>query len=98
MANDLVTVKVVDQGPGIPAEAIPRLFDRFYQADNAVKRSGNGTGLGLYISKQIIEAHGGHMGVESKLGKGSIFSLSLPAPSGRQLENVISREQGGLLQ
>ena len=73
-----VRIEVVDQGPGIPPEALPKLFSKFYQADSAVKRAGGGTGLGLYISKQIIEAHGGQIGVESELGKGSTFFFTLP--------------------
>ncbi|MGA9347444.1 MAG: ATP-binding protein [Anaerolineae bacterium] len=73
-----VRIEVIDQGPGIPPEALPKLFNKFYQADSAVKRAGGGTGLGLYISKQIIEAHGGQIGVESELGKGSTFFFTLP--------------------
>jgi PAS domain S-box-containing protein len=79
VANSNITIKVIDQGLGIPAEALPRLFSKFYQADSPIKRAGSGTGLGLYISKQIIEAHGGHIDVESELGKGSTFFFTLPA-------------------
>jgi len=86
VAHNLVTIKVIDQGPGIPAEVLPRLFDKFHQADSAVERAGGGPGvrsggigLGLYISKQIIEAHGGHISVASELDRGSTFFLTLPA-------------------
>ena len=79
VASSNITIKVIDQGPGIPAEALPRLFNRFYQVDSSAKRAGGGAGLGLYISKQIIEAHGGRIGVESELGKGSTFFFTLPA-------------------
>ena len=75
--HDHVTVRVVDQGPGIPANEIGKLFGKFYQADTPQKRSGVGSGLGLYLSKKIVEAHGGHMDVESELGKGSTFSFTL---------------------
>jgi len=78
VADNLVTIKVIDQGPGIPEEALPRLFDKFYQANSSWKRTGHGRGLGLYISKKLIEAHGGHIGVESELGKGSTFFFTLP--------------------
>jgi signal transduction histidine kinase len=83
VTDNHVTIEVIDQGPGIPAEALPRLFDKFYQVGSSAKRAGGGTGLGLYISKQIIEAHGGHIGVKSKLGKGSTFFFTLPLQRNR---------------
>jgi len=76
--NDHLMVRVSDEGPGIPPDALPRLFNRFYQVDTVRKRRGQGSGLGLYISKQIIEAHGGQIGVDSKLGSGSTFFFTLP--------------------
>lgn len=72
-------VHVVDRGVGIPAEELSRLFQRFYQVDRSAARDLGGTGLGLYISKQIVEAHGGRIWVESRVGEGSKFSFSLPA-------------------
>ncbi len=74
---DLV-VTVRDQGIGIPSEALPHLFDRFYQVDSSSTRPQGGTGLGLYISKQIVEAHGGRIWVDTKLGEGSTFSFAIP--------------------
>jgi len=71
-------VQVQDDGIGIAAEAIPHLFERFYQVRGPNKRSTGGTGLGLYICKQIVTAHGGNIWVESEPGKGSTFSFSLP--------------------
>jgi PAS domain S-box-containing protein len=68
--------QVADRGIGIPEEAKPHLFERFYRAEGETVRGG--TGLGLYISKQIVEAHGGRIWAESKLGKGSTFSFTLP--------------------
>jgi signal transduction histidine kinase len=76
-----VTVRVTDQGPGIPAAVLPKLFDKFYQAESAAKRAGEGSGLGLYIVKGIIEAHGGAVGVDSSEGKGSTFFFTLPSAS-----------------
>lgn len=67
---------VKDQGLGIPAADLPRIFERFYKTDQA--RSGGGTGLGLAISKHIIEAHGGEVWAESELDQGSTFYFSLP--------------------
>jgi len=69
-------VQVTDRGIGIPEEAIPHLFERFYRAPDSMARGG--AGLGLYISKQIIEAHGGRIWAESKVGQGSTFSFTLP--------------------
>jgi len=69
-------VQVTDRGTGIAEDAFPYLFDRFYRAKTALRAQG--TGLGLHISKEIIEAHGGRIWVESKVGEGSTFSFNLP--------------------
>ena len=71
-------VKISDEGIGIAAEMIPQLFRKFFRVDNAATRKIGGTGLGLALVKQIIEAHGGQVWVESKQGEGSSFSFSLP--------------------
>lgn len=78
-ANGQVIVTVEDQGLGLPAEALPRLFEKFYRVDNSDRRSITGTGLGLAISRKIVDAHGGRIWAESDgLGQGSRFSFSLP--------------------
>lgn len=69
-------VQVIDRGVGIAQEAMPRVFEKFYQTEDAAKVEG--LGLGLYISKQIIEAHGGRIWATSKIGEGSTFSFTLP--------------------
>jgi two-component system phosphate regulon sensor histidine kinase PhoR len=74
-----VVVAVRDTGVGIPAEDLPRIFERFYKADRA--RSGGGTGLGLAISKHIVQAHGGHIWVDSVEGRGATFYVALSALS-----------------
>jgi len=74
-----VKVHVQDQGLGIPARDIPRLFERFYRVDKARSREIGGTGLGLSIVKHIVELHGGTVGVESTEGLGSCFWFTLPA-------------------
>ena len=74
--NSELLFQVSDHGTGIRAEAIKHLFERFFRAEGEMARGG--TGLGLYISKQIVEAHGGRIWVESKLGQGSTFSFTLP--------------------
>ena len=72
-----VKVSVKDNGPGIPAEKLPYLFERYYRVDpNGIQASG--LGLGLYISADIIERHGGKIGVDSEEGKGSTFWFTLP--------------------
>jgi two-component system phosphate regulon sensor histidine kinase PhoR len=69
---------VADDGPGIPAEARDRVFERFYRVDKARSREQGGTGLGLSIVKHIVQSHGGRVWVESDMGKGSRFYFSLP--------------------
>ncbi len=76
ITDDKFIFKVADHGTGIHQKTMKHLFERFYREEGETVRGG--TGLGLYISKQIIEAHGGRIWAESKLGKGSTFSFSLP--------------------
>ena len=73
-----VSLDVVDQGPGIPSEHQPYVFDRFYRVDRARTREWGGTGLGLSITRWAIEAHGGNVALESTEGRGSTFRISLP--------------------
>jgi two-component system phosphate regulon sensor histidine kinase PhoR len=69
---------VQDSGVGIPAEALPRIFERFFRADDARSREVGGAGLGLCIAKTIAEAHGGTIEVQSAPGAGSRFAVVLP--------------------
>jgi len=71
-------LEVSDNGAGIPDYALPHVFERFYRADKARSRNSGGAGLGLAIVKAICTAHGGEMGVSSKEGRGSVFSIELP--------------------
>lgn len=79
-----VAIKVTDHGDGIPEDAIPRLTERFYRVDKARSKSVGGTGLGLAIVKHIINRHRGHLAVESTLGRGSTFTVYLPAETHQQ--------------
>jgi signal transduction histidine kinase len=76
-----ICFEVEDNGIGLPRRAIKRIFDRFYQVDQSLSRKGAGCGLGLSIVKFIVEAHGGRIGVESKPGQGSRFTVRLPLAS-----------------
>lgn len=77
--NGAVNVMVKDEGIGIPQHALPNLFQRFYRTQTAVERGIAGTGLGLYMVKESIENYNGKIKVESKSGKGTTFTVSLPA-------------------
>ena len=84
-------LSVHDDGPGIPPEALDRVFERFYRVDKARSRDQGGTGLGLSIVKHIVQAHGGEVHVKSELGKGATFFFTLPEnhplpPAGSQME------------
>jgi two-component system phosphate regulon sensor histidine kinase PhoR len=71
-------IRVRDTGVGIPYRDLPRIFERFYVVDRSRTRASGGAGLGLSIVKQIVEAHGGNVGVESSLGRGTSFTVRLP--------------------
>ena len=76
--NGAAVLIVADNGPGISPEHLPHIFDRFYRVDSARTSSQGRSGLGLSISKAIIEAHGGKIEVTSKTGAGSVFTVRLP--------------------
>jgi signal transduction histidine kinase len=78
VTEDEIWVRVEDQGVGIPPEAMPRLFRRFFRLDEVNGRLFSGAGLGLSIARQVVEQHGGKIDVESQLGEGSRFTFFLP--------------------
>lgn len=89
--DGLVRVSVADQGMGIPKEHLTKVFDRFHRIDNRDTRKAGGTGIGLYLVKHLVEAHGGKIWVESEVGKGSTFIFELPkCPP--QFENEMAEE------
>ena len=77
-----VAIRVVDQGIGIPAASLSRIFERFYRVDPARSRETGGTGLGLAITKHCVEDCGGTISVWSREGEGSTFTITMPQASG----------------
>lgn len=76
--SDRVVVTVRDEGQGLPPDELEKVFDRFYRADTPATRRAPGAGLGLFLSKAIVEAHGGQIWASSESGRGAMFSFSLP--------------------
>jgi signal transduction histidine kinase len=81
-----VLVEVIDQGIGIAAEDVPRIFERFYQVDNTATRRFGGTGMGLALVRRVVEAHGATIDVETRVGSGTRVSLRWPEPSGARAD------------
>jgi two-component system heavy metal sensor histidine kinase CusS len=76
--DSTIQIKVSDTGIGIPAEALPRVFDRFFRVDSSRSQGSGGTGLGLAIVKSIVELHGGHVEIASQPGHGTQVTLHIP--------------------
>jgi len=77
--GDRMLLRVTDTGIGVPPEDLGRIFERFYRVDKSRSREMGGTGLGLSIVKHIAQLHGGDVAVESSPGRGSVFTITLPA-------------------
>lgn len=90
--DQVVQFHISDTGPGIPAEDIPHLFQKFYRVDNSTTRTIGGTGLGLFICRKIVELYQGRIWVESKLGEGSTFYINLPRLSTQQASQLQASE------
>jgi PAS domain S-box-containing protein len=88
-----ITVGVTDTGIGVPPEDVTHLFQKFYRVDNSETREIGGTGLGLYISRRLIESNNGHIGVNSELGKGSTFYITIPRISHDRASELIQDAQ-----
>lgn len=89
---EVVQLYIKDTGPGIPAEDVPHLFQKFYRVDNSATRTIGGTGLGLFICRKIIELYHGRIWVESEVGKGSCFFINLPRLSQQKATELQTAE------
>jgi len=87
VSDDNLLVQVIDHGIGITAEETTHVFEKFYQVNGSTTREAGGTGLGLYISKLVVEAHGGRIWVESEPEKGSTFSFTTPLAETTKLKH-----------
>ncbi len=88
-----IVVEVRDDGSGIPAAHLPRIFERFYRADTARSRAEGGTGLGLSIVRHLVERHGGGIEAESRLGEGTTIRFTLPAPDADHPDDADHRDE-----
>jgi len=81
LQNDLVAeIRIKDNGPGIADEEKKKVFEKFYRLGNEATKRAKGTGLGLYLSKKIIQNHGGNIFVQNNVAGGSIFTVQIAAP------------------
>lgn len=91
--EDVVQLQIADTGPGIPADDLPHLFQKFYRVDNSATRTIGGTGLGLFICKAIVELYHGTIWAESTVGKGSTFFINLPRLTSQQAAHLQAQEK-----
>ncbi len=90
--DNVVQLYIRDTGPGIPPEDIPHLFQKFYRVDSSATRTVGGTGLGLFISRKIVELYNGRVWVESELGRGSTFFINLPRLNSKQASELQTKQ------
>ncbi len=92
--DKIIQTYVKDTGVGIPPEDVPHLFQKFYRVDNSATRVINGTGLGLFIARKIVELYNGKIWVESTLGEGSTFFINLPRLTNEKIEELKQNPSG----
>lgn len=95
--KDYLEISIQDTGEGIPKEALPRLFTKFFRVSGSLEQGSKGTGLGLYITKSIVELHNGKIWAQSVLGKGSTFTFTIPVATQEQLLHQEKQETDGFL-
>ena len=95
--GDRVLINVTDTGMGISSDDLAHIFQKFYRADNSDTRTIGGTGLGLYLVKQRVEAMGGRVWAESAFGEGSTFYVSLPRITGEEYEKRMIAKNNGMV-
>lgn len=93
ISKRFVEIKIRDTGIGIPQEEIPKLFDRFYQVDSSFTKEHEGTGIGLALTKELVELHHGIISVESKQGEWSEFTVSLPEGKNHLMDDEIIKTE-----
>ena len=86
--DTFIEISVSDSGQGIPKEAIPKLFTKFFRVSGVLEQGSKGTGLGLYICKSIIDMHNGKIWVTSDVNKGSTFSFVLPIATQKEIHEI----------
>ena len=100
MSDELIQFGVSDQGMGIPKEQLPKMFQRFHRVDNRDTREIGGTGIGLFLVKNLVEIHHGKIWIESEVGRGTTFFFTLPVEQPEEDEegtggpNLASRVAG----
>ncbi|GIK22429.1 MAG: hybrid sensor histidine kinase/response regulator [Ignavibacteriota bacterium] len=95
--EEFVEIKIKDTGIGIPQEDIPKLFDRFYQVDSSMTKEHEGTGIGLALTKELVELHHGSISVESKIGEWTEFTLNFPAGRDHLKDHEILEEKADVI-
>ena len=93
--DGVVQFDISDSGSGIPGPVQSRLFTKFFRVDNSSTRETSGIGLGLYLTKNLVEAHGGRIWMESEEGKGNTFSFTLPCTDVDKKRDQVSVHSNG---
>ena len=90
--EDMIEIEISDDGIGIPPHKLSSIFDRFKQVDNNIIRRGEGSGIGLYLVKSLVDMHGGNIEVDSEIDKGTIFKIQIPNKTVIDSECIIAEK------
>ena len=88
----MIEIEISDDGIGIPPHKLSSMFDRFKQVDNNIIRRGEGSGIGLYLVKSLVDMHGGNIEVDSEIDKGTIFKIQIPNKTVIDSECIIAEK------